>query len=86
MHLLKLDDHDKPVLTRFLAANIPIYAILSHTWEANDQEVTFKDLTDGAGVNKLGYGKIRFCGEQAREDGLQYFWIDSCCIDKSSSA
>ncbi|OCK79096.1 hypothetical protein K432DRAFT_275240, partial [Lepidopterella palustris CBS 459.81] len=55
------------------------YAILSHTWEADDQEVTFKDLTDGVGFNKLGYGKIQFCGEQAREDGLQYFWIDSCC-------
>jgi hypothetical protein len=30
--------------------------------------------------------KSRFCGEQARRDGLQYFWIDTCCIDKSSSA
>jgi hypothetical protein len=85
MHLLKLDD-GKPVLTRFLAGNIPSYAILSHTWEADDQEVTFKDLTNGVRLNKLGYGKIRFCGEQARKDGLQYFWVDSCCIDKSSSA
>ncbi|KAN0080705.1 hypothetical protein V8E54_003909, partial [Elaphomyces granulatus] len=32
-----------------------------------------------------GYDKIRFCGEQARRDGWQYFWIDTCCIDKSSS-
>jgi hypothetical protein len=86
MHLLKLNDHDKPILTRFLAGNIPSYAILSHTWEADDQEVTFKDLTDNVGVNKLGYRKIQFCGKQAREDGLQYFWVDSCCIDKSSSA
>ncbi|KAH8689731.1 hypothetical protein GQ44DRAFT_587350, partial [Phaeosphaeriaceae sp. PMI808] len=30
--------------------------------------------------------KIRFCGEQARRDNLQYFWIDTCCIDKSSSS
>jgi hypothetical protein len=86
MHLLKLDDDGKPVLTRFLAGNIPSYAILSHTWEADDQEVTYKDLTDGVGVNKLGYRKIQFCGEQTRMDGLQYFWVDSCCIDKSSSA
>jgi len=35
--------------------------------------------------SKSGYDKIRFCGEQARHDGLQYFWIDTCCIDKSSS-
>ena len=41
MHLLKLDDDGKPVLTQFLAGNIPRYAILSHTWEADDQEVTF---------------------------------------------
>ena len=33
-----------------------------------------------------GYGKIRFCGEQAAKDGLEYFWVDTCCIDKSSSA
>jgi hypothetical protein len=41
MHLLKLDDHGNPVLTQFLTGDIPSYAILSHTWEANDQEVTF---------------------------------------------
>src|ERR1700712_1296537 len=85
MHLLKLDNGN-PVLTRFLAGNIPSYAILSHRWEADDQEVTFKDLTNGIGLNKLGYGKIRFCGEQARRDGLQYFWVDSCCIDKANYA
>jgi hypothetical protein len=28
---------------------------------------------------------IRFCGEQATRDDLQYFWIDMCCVDKSSS-
>jgi hypothetical protein len=86
MFLLKLGDDDKPVLIRFLAGNIPSYAILSHTWEADDQEVTFKDLTDGVGINKSGHRKIQFCGMQARKDNLQYFWVDSCCIDKSSSA
>lgn len=37
------------------------------------------------GRSKPGYGKVRFCGEQVVRDGLQYFWIDTCCIDKSSS-
>jgi hypothetical protein len=60
MHLLKLDDHGKPVLTQFLACNIPSYAILSHTWEADDQEVTFRDLTNSIGINKLGYGNFLF--------------------------
>jgi hypothetical protein len=43
-------------------------------------------MMGGAAESKPGYGKIRFCGEQARRDGFQYFWIDTCCIDKSSSA
>lgn len=73
-------------LTRFIANNIPSYAILSHTWEADDQEVTFEDLMNGVGNSKSGYRKIRFCIEQADRDGLQYFWVDSCCINKSSSA
>ncbi|RDW69390.1 hypothetical protein BP6252_08410 [Coleophoma cylindrospora] len=29
--------------------------------------------------------KIRLCGEQARREGQQYFWVDTCCIDKSNS-
>jgi hypothetical protein len=66
--------------------DIPEYAILSHTWGADTEEVTFGDLMDGTGKSKAGYEKIRFCGEQARRDGLQYFWVDTCCIDKSSSA
>ena len=36
-------------------------------------------------VLKPGYEKIRFCGEQAARDKWQYFWIDTCCIDKSNS-
>jgi hypothetical protein len=57
---------------------IPPYAILSHTWLADTEEPTFKDLTNGTGKKKLGYEKIRFCGEQARQNGLQYFWVDTC--------
>ena len=64
--------------------DIPKYAILSHTWGA--EEVIFRDLIDGTGKSKAGYDKIRFCAQQAADDGLQYFWIDTCCIDKSSSA
>jgi len=84
MRLLKLDDHGTPGLAEFFDDNIPCYAILSHTWREGE-EVTFKDLMDGTGKSKPGYNKIRFCGEQARRDGLQYFWMDTCCIDKSNS-
>jgi hypothetical protein len=64
--------------------SIPSYAILSHRWGADAEEVTFEDLTNGTGKDKAGYGKIRFCGEQARQDNLQYFWIDTCCINKAN--
>jgi hypothetical protein len=60
------------------------FAILSHTWGA--EEITFRDLIDGTGKSKAGYDKIRFCAQQAAKDSLQYFWVDTCCIDKSSSA
>jgi hypothetical protein len=59
------------------------YAILSHTWGQPNEEVTFEDM-ESSGRGKAGYKKIKFCGEQAARDGLQYFWVDSCCIKKSS--
>jgi heterokaryon incompatibility protein (HET) len=83
MRLLKVDNTGEFSLTEDLVR--PRYAILSHTWGAHTEEVSFKDMVDGTGKSKPGYDKIRFCGEQARRDGLQYFWIDTCCIDKSSS-
>src|SRR5271155_2034114 len=73
-------------LTKDLLDNIPAYAILSHTWGDDGQEFTFEDLAKGAGKSKPGYRKIRFCGEQAARDGLRYFWVDTCCIDKSDAA
>ncbi|KAH7356360.1 heterokaryon incompatibility protein-domain-containing protein [Pyrenochaeta sp. MPI-SDFR-AT-0127] len=65
--------------------DIPQYAVLSHTWGKDEEEVTYKDLVDRTGDEKPGYLKIRFCAKQAAEDRLQYFWVDTCCIDKSSS-
>ena len=84
MRLLKFDSCGKLSLTENLIEGIPSYAILSHTWGADDNEVTFNDLKDGSGKSKAGYAKIEFCGEQARRDGLQYFWVDTCCIDKAN--
>jgi uncharacterized protein YerC len=87
MRLLELNSDGEASLTKdFIGDNIPQYAILSHTWGEDGEEVTYKDLMDRTGKSKAGYNKIRFCGEQAKRDGLQYFWVDTCCIDKSSSA
>jgi hypothetical protein len=86
MRLLKQKSDGEISLTEFFEDDIPPYAILSHTWGADGEEVTFKELIDHTGKNKAGYNKIRFCEKQAKSDGLQYFWVDTCCIDKSSSA
>ena len=73
-------------LRDFVGAGIPPYAILSHTW--GEDEVTCRDLRkDGeAAKEKAGYTKVLKCCEKARQDGHQYVWIDTCCIDKRSSA
>lgn len=71
-------------LISFNDDDTPPYAILSHTW-TEGQEVTYNELVAGTGKDKTGYAKIRFCGERAAADGLQYFWVDTCCIDKSTS-
>ena len=87
MHLLRCEPVGNFSLTFFHASDrLPSYAILSHTWGRYEDEVSFKDMVDGKGRNKAGYQKIRFCNDQAVSDGLQYFWIDTCCIDRSSSA
>ncbi|KAF2031647.1 HET-domain-containing protein [Setomelanomma holmii] len=65
---------------------LPLYAILSHTWGADEEEVTFANIVKGGGKAKPGYKKIRLCGEQARQDGLEYFWIDTCYINKANKA
>ena len=85
MRLLQVDENGEFSLTDDLINNIPPYAILSHTWGEDHEEVDFKDLTIGPRKIKAGYKKLRFCAEQALHDGLQYFWVDTCCIDKSNS-
>lgn len=69
----------------FIGTKIPIYAILSHTWEG--EEVSFQDiLSQTTSRRKKGYEKILRTCQLALRDGYQYMWIDTCNIDKSSSA
>ena len=70
MRLLHIGDLS---LIEFIGNDIPCYVILSHTWGADHEEVTFKDMVDGTGNAKAGYRKIRFCEKQAAKDGLQFF-------------
>jgi hypothetical protein len=84
MRLLHFNEHGELGLVSFKEASIPPYAILSHTWE--DGEVTFAEMRNNDGKEKQGYRKIHSCGQQAQQDGLQYFWVDTCCINKKDKA
>jgi hypothetical protein len=86
MRLLTYEEDGALNIVPFEDNALPPYAILSHTWGPDGQEVTFQDLENGSGKAKIGYKKINFCGEQARRDGLEYFWVDTCCIDKTDQA
>lgn len=75
----------------FLGQSVPKYAILSHTW-VEDEEIDFQEMTaigsdrNHPAIQKSGYRKIyKFC-EKARRHRIKYGWVDTCSIDKSSSA
>ncbi|RYP84835.1 hypothetical protein DL769_001098 [Monosporascus sp. CRB-8-3] len=78
-------------LKAFTGGAIPKYAILSHTW-IPDGEVSFQEMMaiaeypEDAATKKSGYKKIVKCCQKARSHGYMYTWIDTCCIDKTSSA
>lgn len=76
------------VLKEFFDNDIPRYAILSHTWGSSEDEVTFKEMRKHRNIAEMkkGFAKIQNCCLKAVQDGFQYAWIDSCCIDKRSSA
>ncbi|CAK1364216.1 unnamed protein product, partial [Cercospora beticola] len=60
------------------------YALLSHTWAKN--EVGFDDIHYDYAKYMDGYQKIEYTCLQALKDGIDYVWVDTCCIDKKSSA
>lgn len=70
----------------FYGSNKPPYAILLHTWTG--EEVSFDEiLTPTSGTQqKAGFSKIKGCCEMAKEQGVPFAWVDSCCIKKSSDA
>ncbi|KAF1987816.1 HET-domain-containing protein [Aulographum hederae CBS 113979] len=83
MRLLDVNSADLR-LVEFSDAESVEYSILSHTW--GEGEVLFADIQSGNFKDKAGYLKIKYTCNQAREHGIPYAWVDTCCIDKSSSA
>lgn len=85
MRLLEIHAKDSLSLVDVTGRDVPKYAILSHTWGHDYEEVTFDDLSKGIDTSKPGFRKLAFCAEQADKDGLRFFWVDTCCIDKTNS-
>ncbi|KAI9697461.1 MAG: hypothetical protein M1820_007796 [Bogoriella megaspora] len=73
-----------PNLIEFNSTTIPPYAILSHTWGENEIQCT--DLKNADVRERASFWKIRCACTQALHDGYKFVWIDTCSIDKSSSA
>jgi hypothetical protein len=73
-------------LSSFETSQAPPYAILSHTWGA--EEVSFQELTTATRPfpRRNGWTKILGACRKARRARFEWIWIDTCCIDKSSSA
>ncbi|KAK1829298.1 heterokaryon incompatibility protein-domain-containing protein [Podospora conica] len=71
-------------LESFFGNSIPPYAILSHTWGNDNEELSFADIQrdDPPAIHSI---KVAGCLRQARRDGLRHAWIDTCCIDKTNS-
>lgn len=71
----------------FIGRELPRYAILSHTW-VEDEEVSFQEWQHPTSntPNKSGYHKVQSTCKQACADGYDWVWIDTCCINKDSSA
>jgi hypothetical protein len=81
MRLLHFTELGRLVMTDFRDKTIPPYAILSHRW--SDSEILLEDIASEAYREKEeGCQKLKFCAAQVAWDKLQYFWIDTCCIDR----
>lgn len=73
---------------KFFLTPPPQYSILSHVWtdeECSFQEFRFPEHTQAL-IEKKGFKKIKACCELSLKQGFQWTWVDTCCIDKSSSA
>ncbi|KAH7131753.1 heterokaryon incompatibility protein-domain-containing protein [Dactylonectria estremocensis] len=86
MRLLDVSTLEFKTFTGEVGEGIPLYAILSHTWGSN--EVSYADhiVRESNNTCHEGYEKIHGLCRAAKSEGFQYAWIDTCCIDKLSSA
>ncbi|KAI0536368.1 HET-domain-containing protein [Xylaria digitata] len=98
MRLIKTNRPDRLELVEASEESVSRYAILSHTW--GNEEVTFQDIQAfgrrqwsravsqpvSAIQAKKGFLKIQKAAALAAKHGYDFIWVDTCCIDKTSSA
>lgn len=74
-------------LKEFMGRERPRYVILSHRWQG--EELSLRDMKPKHReqlASRPGYAKVRAFCDKARDEGYQWAWVDTCCIDKKSSA
>ncbi|KAK6831556.1 hypothetical protein RU639_002817 [Aspergillus parasiticus] len=76
--------HTERLQLEEFADESPPYAVLSHRW--GKEEVTFQDVLLNRNHDTEGYRKVENICKVANQDGFEYAWIDTCCINKESSA
>ena len=74
----------KYIVEEFLPKERVKYAILSHTWGKG--EISLRDIESGAWRDRAAADKLIGVCHLAEQEGFEYVWMDTCCIDKSSSA
>ena len=63
----------------FFEPNVPTYAVLLHRWQ--EEELTFQEYEQGNAASNASYHKIENLCRLTLEDGIEWIWLDTCCID-----
>lgn len=91
MHLIDIRSLPALNLQEFVGNEIPKnYAILSHRWGHTKEEISFQEMLHQKAVTtdleKKRWWKVESFCQQACDDGFEFAWVDTCCINKDSSA
>ncbi|KAK7440038.1 hypothetical protein VKT23_017289 [Stygiomarasmius scandens] len=80
-----IDTHTLEFVEFIETETTPPYAILSHRWMSGEEVIHEEFAQPREEISsKLGYQKIQSACRQARQDGLRYIWIDTCCIEQTN--
>ncbi|KAF9476756.1 hypothetical protein BDN70DRAFT_923071 [Pholiota conissans] len=80
---------EESTIQRQQLKDVARYAILSHTWSrSRSGEISYDDWHKGhIDLMHSGYKKlVQFCRAALEDHGINLAWMDTVCIDKSSSS